>query len=244
MQRNMVKPTITFSCNPNYIGYAKTLINSIKQNSPNCDIYMRAVNFSQEQLFDIWSTGMTIISDNTKLSNEKNKIKNIEDNSTSFWKGDIPKRSLLYSEEISYTCHSRFKNVIDLLNMGTDNIFCVDVDFIIRRDLSELCGLGNDIHIKHGEEFRDEDAMFIKNTEESKKFFLDVHDMVNSNFGFWDMDTIALNEIYKKYKDDIKLHQLDMKYKDFNLSDESYVWSGDGGAKFTEKFIVESGKYL
>jgi len=224
------------------------LINSIKKNSPECNLYVRLVNVDDDQLFDIWSTGIQVVSDRVFLNNSKNKIKSLSDNQTSFWKGDIPKRSLLYSDEISYTCHSRFKNILELLDNGIDNIFCVDVDFIVRGNISELSNLENDIHIKHTEttngiEFKDEDAIFVKNTKRSKEFFSEVYSKVNSNVEYWDADTIALNETYEMMKSNVKIHQLDLKYKDYELCDDSPVWSGDGGAKFTDKFIVENRQY-
>lgn len=245
LQRDMV--TVTFSFNQNYIKYAKVLVNSIKANSPNVNIVARAVNVNLQDLTDAWCEGVTFILDTSPYSNKKDKIKSLADNHTSFWQGKIPKRSLLYSDEISYTCHSRFINILTLLENGIDNIFCVDVDFIIRKDLSSLLNLKKDIHIMHKmvdnkKTFTDEDAIFIKNTPKSKKFIKAVYNYISTNLNFWDADTKALSDAYET-NNSVSLHQLNIKYKDFNLEESSIAWSGDGGSKFTSKFLLESMLY-
>jgi hypothetical protein len=234
--------TVTFSFNQNYIEYSKALVNSIKANSPRTIIVARAVNVDANLLEESWCSGITLIKDNVNYNSTKNKIKNLTDNQTSFWQGKIPKRSLLYSEEISYTCHSRFINILLLLENNVDNIFCIDADFIVRSDLSELENLKEDIHIMHKIEnnkamFTDEDAIFVKNTPCSRKFIKDTYNLLIKNLYYWDADTEALNKSYEKNKSYLKLHQLNIKYKDYNLSDSSIAWSGDGGSKFKPEFL-------
>jgi hypothetical protein len=240
--------TVTFSFNQNYLNYAKTLVNSIKTNSPEARIVARAVNVNKNLLKENWCKGVQFIIDNSTLDTKKRKIKSLKDNQTCFWSGDIPKRSLLYSEEISYTCHSRFLNILYLLEEKVNNIFCIDVDFIVRKNLLDLVKLEEDIHIMHKVEnnntiFTDEDAIFLKNTPQTKKFITAVNKRVLEKVDFWDIDTIALNEVYKQYKNSINLHQLNISYKDYNLNTDSIVWSGDGGAKFNAAFTEESRLY-
>jgi hypothetical protein len=240
--------TVTFSFNQNYLNYAKVLVNSIKINSPDTNIVVRAVNVSEDALKESWCQNIHTIIDKTALLTKKTKIKCLKDNQTSFWNGNIPKRNLLYSEEIAYTCHSRFLNILYLLENGIDNIFCIDVDFIIRKNLSALINLKEDIHIMHKVEgnntlFTDEDAILLKNTPQTRAFIEEVNKRVMQGADFWDIDTIALNEVYELYKNAINLHQLSISYKDYNLNADSIVWSGDGGAKFNTKFIEESKLY-
>jgi len=234
--------TVTFSFNQNYIEYSKALVSSIKVNSPSCNIVARAVNVNSSLLEENWCKGITLIRDTVNCNSTKNKIKNLTDNYTSFWQGKIPKRSLLYSDEISYTCHSRFLNILFLLENNVDNIFCIDADFIVRGDLNELENLKEDIHIMHKIEnnkamFTDEDAIFIKNTPYSKKFIEDTYNLLIKNLHYWDADTEALNKSYEHNKGYLKLHQLNIKYKDYNLGDSSIAWSGDGGSKFKPEFL-------
>jgi hypothetical protein len=240
--------TVTFSFNQDYIKYSRVLVSSIKANSPSSNIVARAVNVDPTLLEESWCEGVTFIIDKVDYNPKKNKIKSLADNNTSFWQGKIPKRSLLYSDEISYTCHSRFLNILFLLEAGVNNIFCIDADFIIRKNLHELINLPEDIHIMYNKEnnnpiFVDEDAIFVKNTIQSKKYIEDIYMFLSQNLYYWDADTKALSDAYEKNKKDIKMYHLNVKYKDYNLNDDSIAWSGDGGSKFNSKFIAEASSY-
>jgi hypothetical protein len=35
----------------------------------------------------------------------------------------------------------------------------------------------------------------------------------------------------------LNVGELDLKYKDYKLSDDSSIWSGDGQAKYEKKFL-------
>jgi hypothetical protein len=74
----------------------------------------------------------------------------------------------------------------------------------------------------------------MQKSEKSVKFLSDVIAQLNNDKYFWDQDTIAL--LYAFENNDVQFKELDLQYKDYTLSDDSYIWSGDGVSKYSIKF--------
>jgi hypothetical protein len=60
--------------------------------------------------------------------------------------------------------------------------------------------------------------------------------VLQENIYFWDQDTLALKVACEKTPH-LKIGELELRYKDYTLNNDSSIWSGDGSAKYDEKFI-------
>ena len=223
---------ITFSTNRTYQPYVLSLLHSLE---PHYDgvIVCRCVNCDDQFITDLKSKGVDVIVDNQTLSKRK-RIKNVNE-SIVIVDGRYNKNCIC-TDETAYTCHSRFYNIDYIFKHYEDvTIFAIDCDFIILKPFSEVFDIGDaDISILDHIECHDEDAIVIKDTPVAKQFLKCVIQQLEQDLYFWDQDTVALK--YAFGNSQVKVAPLDLKYKDYTLSDNSIIWSGDGAVKYTDKF--------
>lgn len=223
---------VTFSTNQSYIEYAISLSKNIKKYT-DCSILCRCVNCSEDSILKLRDIGVHVIDDKKQLSLKK-RVKNPSDTPI-ILEGKF-NRNQLCNDETTYTCHSRFLNIKESFELFKDCIvFAIDVDFIILKDFSEVFDMDEDVSMMDRQYCVHEDAICIKNGDSSIKFINDVIFKIEENPFFWDQDTIALKYAFEK-NPSISFKEMDVKFKDFNLNDESLIWSGDGQSKFKEKF--------
>lgn len=231
---------ITFSTNLEYQKYATTLIKSLRRFYDGI-IICRCVNCSFDFLDFLKQQEVDIIIDNSKF-NKRKKVKNLLDTpvilNNSFNKNSI------CTDETTYTCHSRFYNIRFALDKYKDStVFAIDCDFIAIRDFTDVFNVGDaDVAILDQVKCVHEDAIVIRNTKNSYNFLSKIIAKLEENLYFWDQDTVALRYAFAETLD-INVKELDIKYKDFNLSDNSCLWSGDGQSKYTSKYKSELLKY-
>ena len=234
------KRVITFATNKSYQNYATVLVKSLRKVF-NGLIVCRCVNCDSNFINFLSDNKVIVIEDNVNL-NKRKKFKNLIDkpilNKGSFYKG------CMCTDEIAYTCHSRFYNakyIID--NYNPTSLILLDCDFIVNKNFDELFNLVEDILIMDSVRFQHEDCIVIKNTINSRLFIDNIISVLEEDIYFWDQDTLALKIAYEKTPN-LKIGELELRYKDFNLNDDSPIWSGDGHAKYNEKFIKKYNEIL
>jgi lipopolysaccharide biosynthesis glycosyltransferase len=140
----MNKSAITISTDYNYIKYLKRALDTLYKHGTIADVYVYAVNFTDDQINELDEYNIKIIRDNNHiLSTCKNMVKDMEIEDTEMYHGvlsDVGKhlRSLLYSEQSVYTCHSRFKSINILLDKGYKNILCIDADTLFNKNIDHM----------------------------------------------------------------------------------------------------------
>jgi len=244
------KSAITISSDYKYVKYLKRALDTINIHGTIADIYVYAVNFTDKQIHDLDGYNIQIIRDNNHLLSTCNNIiktGEIEDN-TNRNAGILSKdikhiSSLLYSEQGVYTCHSRFKNINFLLANGYNNILCLDADTVFNKNIDHIFNkIDKDLYIIpviiDGIEriFDNEGMLFINNNKNTISFFKEVYNFIftGDKWRNWDADADALNYIMKI--NPLSIGRLDYRYKDNKFNNNSYMWSGDGDAKYLSKF--------
>ena len=224
---------ITFSTNVRYQSYALSLTKSIR-NFYDGIILCRCVNCEESFIEQLKSYDVTVLIDNQLLSKKK-RPKHPNDIPLILPDGTYNK-NFLCTDEIAYTCHSRFLNIQHAFeHYDQCTVLAIDCDFIMRKDFSSIFDIGNnDICMMDKEECKHEDAIIMQKSEKSIKFLSDLIDQLNNDKYFWDQDTIAL--LYAFENNDVKFKELELHYKDYTLSDDSCIWSGDGVSKYSIKF--------
>tara|TARA_Y100000310_G_C20401643_1_gene677691 strand:- start:47 stop:793 length:747 start_codon:yes stop_codon:yes gene_type:complete len=244
---------ITLASNNDYINHCMCLIKSLRLNAGenNIRLYIRLVNVSSQninKIRDLLNEEDIIIIDDKTLSPRKELLKQLTDTKHNIYDGDY--KNLVYSEEMSYACHSRFQNICELIDRGERYIICMDADTIIRRDISGLINTVKDHEMVTGYYtdasdkiiFNEEGMIGITVTPNTTNFFTDVTALVMNDFQEWDIDGKALSEAYDRY--DIDLYRLPVTFKDKSLLKNSHIWSGDGRVKMSDKYMDEYNKYL
>lgn len=231
---------ISFSTNKAYQKFATVLIKSLLSNF-NGEIVCRCVNCDDSFIAFLKDVGVRVIEDNLNLDISK-RLKNPFE--TPIIKNNSYNKNCLCSDEVTYTCHSRFYNARYIFdNYDLNALMLIDCDFIIRSNFDEVFKLTEDILIMDSVNCIHEDCIVLKSTAQSRLFLDAVIKELEKNLFFWDQDTLALRTAVKKITA-LKIGELDLKYKDYTLSDSSVIWSGDGQAKYQQKFLNKFNEIL
>ncbi len=242
---------ITCSTDYNYKHYLYKLLDSIKENNVDVDVYVRLVDFTVEQINEVkLQYDANFIIDRPELSNVKNILKDIGKSMHYNFDVNILKQGkkninkLLYSKRSVYTCHSRFKTINKLLQYNYNFVLSLDVDTLIKKDINHLFDKKDkDLWVVPTIEeeieyyFHNEGLLLIKNTNKSKVFFKEIERYIfnNKRYEEWNVDSEALEYTQEKYP--LSLGFLDILYKDKHFNKDAYMWSGDSINKFNKKFI-------
>ena len=245
---------ITFSFNDKYKKFCDLLCDSISRNV-KCDhsVVARCVNVDDcdvELLGKKYPTFEFII-DNRELSTELRYIKHqipVNNNKHGsiitdrdfrkkvFHKGaykhdvDVAK----YSEEIVYTCHSRFTNILYIMQSARidDVILCIDADSVVNRDLIDIyqdIGDGDIMIYKDtNDEFTEEGCFAVKVNKRVERFITNINNTIKQNSTNWDIDGVAIKEnIEQLHSTQLDIH----KYKNKFFDQRAIIWSGDSHVK-------------
>lgn len=245
---------IAFSVDDNYIKYAVALLRGLSQHTSGVDIVCRAIDMKEDNIELLNNTyqGLKIIRDNPGAKTKRTIFKKLDDPTELYWtyKGRINTREgikniqkTMYSERAVYSCHSRFKTIVELLSKY-NKLMTLDVDTIVKRDINHMFTDFNDselyiVPIREADVvklFNNEGLLLISNTVRSMSFFKKVHDYIYEDEKYleWDIDTEALTTTYSD--SNITIGHLDQTYKDKKHLIDSYMWSGDGPRKKEERF--------
>lgn len=231
---SLKKEVVTFSTNKRYQKYAYTLIKSLQGVQFRGDILCRCVNCDMEFIDFLLSNNIKVIIDNKSLSKKK-YLKNPTE--IFLFEENKLNKDCICDEEITYTCHSRFYNATHAFQYDTvEKIMLVDCDFLAIKNFDHIFNIQSDIQIMDHKNCMHEDCMILSNNNRVRKFLSEVISYIEGDIRFWDRDTEALQKGFARNADLI-VSELPLKYKDYSLQDDSYMWSGDGSSKYQEKFI-------
>lgn len=246
----MDKLTILCVSDKNYLPYLYTLLNSLNRNTTCIDsviIYLINVNESDLLLKD-YNFKLDIRFERCNYDETKNKL-------TRYSCGLLNGRFM--SDHHAYCNNLRYLVIPEILRNISTPLLYVDVDNIIRKDLTEF------IH-----ELKQYDISIFKYplqlhpiswrrfmtfacgiigiypTENSINFFDSMKDEIIKNGVLTVGDQLDFYNVWIKYKDIVKLNRFDKKYKDCDLHDDSVIWSGDGQVKEFDKFKNICFEYL
>lgn len=242
---------IAFSVDDNYIDYGVKLVSSITEHDIDAVIVCRGINLSSESIDQINNVNdkVRFIMDRKKLKTTRTLFKRYDNPAEIYWtyKGNLHTpngienvRKTMYSEQAAYSCHSRFKTIMELLDKF-DCLLCLDADTIVKKNFDHLFEKkDHDMYVvPSGEDddlFHNEGLLLINSTTNSRSYFKDVHDKIfdGNTFHDWDVDTVILSETYDQ--SDIDIGLLSKTYKDKQHKTDSYMWSGDGPRKHQDTF--------
>ena len=264
---------VTFCADDNYMEHAHVLVESLHRSNPGLHIYGRLVNTEQ-------TVPCEVLHDNTELSTKRDLFKlagrfdhTFFETEFSFWEkkpGQI-RPNIMYSEQMAYTCHKRFDNMMHLLDQGYTSVLALDADSIVKRNLSELFDEieNHDIaaitaqvypgwvayydrklqnYVTPNQQctgFYEEGTLGTANTETARSFWTEIRAKVEAEIDDWDIDCKALFQTYDKYRETLNIYELPRTYKDkHDHSEHSHIWSGDGIRKKQSKYLEERKKYL
>jgi hypothetical protein len=232
---------VTFSTNKSYQKYAYCLVKSLRS-VYNGRILCRCVNCDDSFINFLKDNNVDVIIDNVNLSKKK-KLKNCFE--TPVLREGLFNKNCLCDNEITYTCHSRFYNAKYILENHKNSVVAlIDCDFLIIDNIDRLFDLkANDIRIMDAINCIHEDCIVVANTLLGGRFIDIVIEKLEENLFFWDQDTIALKNSLTSLTN-LKIDALDLSFKDYTLSDNSVIWSGDGHAKYHKKFIDRFNKIM
>ena len=269
---------LTTTCDIDYYPLLKCLLKSAAIHLSDAKFYLRLIDFDiniqNDILREVYNINHNtqVCFENPGLSHTRNKLKRnqtlLYDN---IYNGLSHERETILnfrpirwmvSERQCYCSNTRFRNINHLINQGEQVILYLDADIIIRKPLVELISLINnhDICIKlsitpKNKTFSYPDGhtwecglIGVHNTTLSRDFFYKLQQRTEANMYFWDSDQFEFHFLYKDYKDKIKIHLLDNRFKDNGegnkYSDDSYIWSGSHLNKIKNTaYINETKKY-
>jgi lipopolysaccharide biosynthesis glycosyltransferase len=254
---------ITFTCDQKYSPYSEILIKSIQKNSPNLQIVLRLVNCNKQTIERISNldTNITTIVENIELSTKRNiscsnKELMYEGLLGSFFenKTKIKPARFLVSEQITYCSNIKFDTINKLLEAGAKNIIYMDVDSIVRRELTPLIDImqTGDICMFKDKPYTEQHRgskrlqgqtvlyhgglICVRNTQRSTELISSWKETVSNNIFDWDIDEQLLSDVTSKTN--IAVVDLPVCFKDENLNNSSYIWSGAGETKFSNNIYL------
>lgn len=133
----IIKQAITFSFDTNYRPWAESLIKSINKHAPEFDVYVRYVTTNENDIFTS-TDNVTVVNDVKPLNTKRNKFKSFPDDFHLNLESICNYSRLLASDIMIYTNHSKFKNVVELLEDGYNLIVAINCDCIFVDDINIL----------------------------------------------------------------------------------------------------------
>ena len=245
----------------------------------NVNVHVTLVNCDElnDEILSI-NENIIINNDNIKLSAKRDHLvrhgallfDSIYNKSTKPIPGGFNGPRFLTSNIACYCSNIRFRVIESLLKQDYSNILFMDVDAIVKKDLTTLYNIisKNDITImKEIRGFNSESRTISKqmappdmidwhcgiigvnNNTLTRRFIELVRERTENDMWNWDADQDQFNITYNDFKDDIRIYNLPKKYKDEGYrsegySDDSYIWCGAGEAKYSNKqYITEQNRY-
>lgn len=255
--------------NNKYIKFTLALINSIRCNCyTQYNIICLCVNVDSKNKQLLEKFNVSVISIDKELSKVKTMLTPDGTSLTPIHNRDKNYGSLI-SEEAAFCSNKRFELVYDTLCVMSDDVLFLDVDAIVRKDLSVMKEMyrNNDITIRKtknqgiaGTQKRlrisepdniiyQQGVFFVRNNDKTKSFYKSLNDRVNTDLKNWNADQIYFIDEINKHN--LTIGQLDSTFKDIfsdikdgGLKNSSHIWSGAYTDKYNnERYINEYNKY-
>ena len=257
---------LTCTSNSKYINPLRVFLASLHAHN-QIPVVCRLVNCSDDEVKKISEfPNTTVLIDNQELSVERN-IRNSSELNVKDYK-QLRRKSdqsgfkgvgWLYSQEASYCSNIKYNTINQLLSVNNDCVVYMDVDTIIRGDISSIYQhvVGHDAGMYICEQERNKDStvyggkymgwhagiIIANNTLLSERFFSVVEKRVSDDIFNMEADEDEFDYTYKlKEFEQIKIKSINKTYKDngpkFDI--DSLVWSGQAENKESNKqYITE-----
>lgn len=233
----MDKLTVLCVSDNNYLPHLYSLLNSLEKNTTCIDtaiIYLVNVDLAHVT-FNKYRFKLDIHCENVSYDTTKNKL-------TRYSCGLLNGRYM--SDHHAYCNNLRYLVIPDILKNIKTPLLYIDVDNIIRKDLIEFTQELNNFDISifkyplglHPIGWRKFmtyacGIIGINPTKESVSFFEDMKSEVSNNDILTVGDQLDFYNVWLKHKDTVRINKFDKKYKDCDLYEDSFIWSGDGTVK-------------
>ena len=254
------KDVITFTTDKNYMPFAEILVNSILKNSPNIKIVGRFVDCNDNDVQQ-FREKINVILDIKNLCTKRNLTtsEGLYATEEYYFKNqtNVKPVKLFYSKLISYCSNIKFDTILTLLDQDIRSIIYVDVDTIIRKDLTKLYSelnkndfcfykdkpyteqIGGSTRLQGADFLYHGGLIGVSNNSKTKDIFKNLTNIVYENIYDWDIDERILPKIINE---NVNILNVDFTYKDEDLKAESHIWSGSGTTKFTDNLYIEECK--
>lgn len=211
------KLNIVCVCDHKYLKYFMTLLKSANLNSPNVSFHICLVNQGRHK---------------NKIKNKARKIfKDVEFyfEEITFSKSQNPK---------AFFANFRAQFLLRMLESGLKNIVYIDVDSLLRYDITKYDWKFNKYDISVF--FRDSsDPRFkllsgviaLSGNEKSKLFVESWANEIFPTMFEWFADQITFYKVYDKFRNKIRFGNLDQAVIDWHFNNESFIWAGKGNRK-------------
>lgn len=259
---------ITISTDSNYVDRTLCLINSIRTNSPNVKIYLRAIDCTASELKLLRDSYENIIISDEQLNlSTKRKYFRAGAVLSTNLSNTGPHKARLLSERQCFVSNTRYRNILYCLTeVKEDIVVLLDADAIVRKNLLELtdfikkydilCNVGSNVPRYPNNRCWECSCIIANNTPASISFFKRVKDLTESKMMDWDSDQFAIEQAYNpkelslcediSHIEDLNWRVLTVKNWNniaFEYDPNTYIWPGSGEAKFTKIYLEEQNKY-
>jgi hypothetical protein len=150
-------------------------------------------------------------------------------------------KSLQERMQKTYYACARFIRLSQLIN--TQNFLAIDIDAVVRKTLSPLEGSDLFLHRIEGNNARFL-AGGIYGSSDAYKFLHHysgiILDHLSTDYLYWGLD----QDILEKIVPDYSWTQMPRSYIDWDMQEDSHIWTAKGARKNLDKFIKEQKKYM
>lgn len=264
----MNKLVIISTCDQEYIPILKPFLRSLRKNAGCVQPYIRFINTKKESINEmcetypnLWYSIDTVKLDTKRKNLNKKGILLQEELDRGFKTKQTKFRGArwLYSDKMAYCSNIRYNSINKVLGAGVKHILMMDIDTIVRGDLSELyetikshdlcviCSNDEDftqrqlceeetkkLRFPDLEEFYHGGFIGVRNSPAMRKIFKEIESKLD--LYDWDSDELVISKIFTKFERDIDIHNLPRKYKDEGLFDLK-----EGCPVFQEGSVIWSG---
>lgn len=242
------KPFIYAACDSKYFDeFGREFVNSIQQNT-QFGIHIHLFNPTQKQLEFCQQKHVSVTHEQvpfdafSSISTNRLDPKQLERTHTAMKKG----RDQNIAERLRKTYYAcvRFIRLQEVFKESTI-VFAADIDAIVRQQIPTLDN-AYDFYVHHitGAKARFlAGGLWLNPVTGSSKFLQDYASLLRTNieqdYIYWGLDQDVLDPIMPKYNHG----HLPIGYIDWNMKEDSYVWTAKGKRKDLEIFKNELRKY-
>lgn len=243
------------ACDEKYFDeFGISFANSVKQNAA-CDLHLHLYNPRQDQLDFCQNKNISVTYEyvpidlfiNAEAKWKTSKLSEEEQSKYDRIVGAMDKSGDQYLIErlrkTYYAC-ARFVRLNQITSIKS-TFFAVDVDAVVRKPVPFINGI-NDIYMHSitGKKARTlAGALFSVNpsgVEFLKRYSQTLEKFIKEDYLYWGIDQDVLPEILKT----TSVGQIPISYIDWEMRDNSIIWTAKGKRKDLDVFISEKKKYI
>jgi lipopolysaccharide biosynthesis glycosyltransferase len=262
----MEEITVVCVTDSKYVKYLKPFLKSINKNSNSLRVYIKCVGIDEsiKKTFYEWHDKLILENDETILDETRWYSRNKDVLDAVFLQNIDPSKAKLVNQKICYCNNIRFRLLRELLDLGYDNLLFMDVDMIVRDDLTKylkdltepnseydismqpylisktdksICYDLKDEHTLDKNIFEKlycVEFMLIKNNERTKELFKECESEVDNILGLYTWGHAPSFGKCVRKIKDLKICELPHCFKDEGFGQNSPVWSGEDFRKLEE----------